>query len=94
MVLGNYPLVICGYASACLFNFNLSEKIHFGKPLSGRGDKIGTPSTHRHSGTEMEGTSPSDLADEIQKGAELRGGRGSVSRNCYPKRIIKTLHFR
>lgn len=27
-VLGSYPKVVSHYVSACLFNFNLSEKIH------------------------------------------------------------------
>ena len=71
MVLDNYPTVICGYASACVFNFNLSERIHFGKPLSGRGDKIGTPSTHRHNGTEMGGIPPATLLMKFRK--ELSG---------------------
>jgi len=94
VVLGNFSTVICGCASACPFNFNLSENIRFGKPLSGRWDKIGTPSTYRHSGEESGGTCPSNLADEFQKVAELRGGKGPVFRNCYPKWNIKTLHFR
>lgn len=69
MVLGNCPVptATSGYVSACLFNFNLSEKIDFGKPLPGTGDKIRTPSTRRHSGMETGGIPPATLLIKFRK---------------------------